>query len=87
MSLRVIPSGFANSQVCLIWRDKSPTLPPPIGDEEGIGVVYDEIPQLITDLRRAYNAWKISQEQSPADGVVAAILLQSHVAQSPGDFS
>lgn len=50
---------------------------------------WEEIPQLITDLRRAYNTWKSSlpQEQAPADGVVSAFLLQSHIAASPGDFS
>lgn len=46
-----------------------------------------DIPRLITALRRSYNEWKSSQEQTDADGVVAAILLQSHVATAPGDFS
>lgn len=52
-----------------------------------IQVPYAEVPALITDLRRAYNTWKQDQEQSQADGVVASVLLQSAVAEAPGDFS
>lgn len=47
-------------------------------------IMWDEIPRLITALRRAYNA---RPGQSQADGVVASVLLQSAVADAPGDFS
>ena len=46
---------------------------------------WEDIPGLITDLRRAYNNRPV--KQSDADGTVAAVLLQGHVATSPGDFS
>lgn len=53
--------------------------------EIGSAVIqYDEIPRLITALRRAYNARPV---QSQADGVVASVLLQTAVADAPGDFS
>jgi hypothetical protein len=45
---------------------------------------YSEVPDLITALRRAYNN---RPGQSQADGVVASVLLQSAVADAPGDFS
>ena len=50
-------------------------------------VKYEGVPALITNLRRAYNTWKQDQEQSQADGVVASVLLQSAVAEAPGDFT
>jgi hypothetical protein len=55
----------------------------PSGDGEGPHVLWEEIPKVITALRRAYNA---RPSQSEADGVVASVLLQSAVAEAPGDF-
>jgi len=52
-----------------------------------IQVPYSEVPDLITQLRRTYNARPGQQVQSEADGVVASVLLQSAVAEAPGDFS
>lgn len=54
---------------------------------QSVLVEYQDVPALITTLRRAYNAWKQEQEQSQADGVVASVLLQSAAADAPGDFS
>jgi len=56
-------------------------------DEQAVASPWEEIPFLITDLRRAYNTWKQKHEQSDADGVVASVLLQNAVAEAPGDFS
>lgn len=59
-------------------------------DEEGVmntavALPWSEVPELITALRRAYNARPGQQPQ--ADGVVASVLLQNAVANAPGDFS
>lgn len=53
-------------------------------DETAVALLWEEVPELITALRRAYNA---RPGQSQADGVVASVLLQSAVAEAPGDFS
>jgi hypothetical protein len=48
---------------------------------------HTEVPALITALRRAYNNRPQAPTQSDADGVVASVLLQTAVANAPGDFS
>lgn len=53
-------------------------------DKTSIRLDYEDVPGLITALRRAYNT---RPSQSQADGVVASVLLQSAVAEAPGDFS
>lgn len=53
-------------------------------EEMAIASRWEDIPALITALRRAYNNRPV---QSQADGVVASVLLQSAVAEAPGDFS
>jgi hypothetical protein len=53
-------------------------------DGKYIKVPWEDIPRLIPALRRAYNTRP--GQQSQADGVVASVLLQSAVAEAPGDF-
>lgn len=77
-------NGAGNKHMALIRKRRVPGAP---YADIVLGVPWEQIPQLITDLRRAYNAWKTPPEQSDADGVVTAILHQSHVAAAPGDFS
>lgn len=58
------------------------------GEISSAEILWEEIPKLITALRRAYNARPGQPEtQSQADGVVASVLLQNAVANAPGDFS
>lgn len=80
LSTQVEPGpDFDDPDLCAIYVGALPS--------RVMSMPFEDVPQLITKLRRSYNEWKKSTEQSDADGVVAAILLQSHVATAPGDFS
>jgi hypothetical protein len=81
--IRVVPSQHNPGHAVIekAYREDVPAF-------NTIAVRWEDIPDLITKLRRAHTQHHAAVEkaQLDADGTVAAVLLQTHNAAAPGDL-